>query len=142
MCDSQGGDGRAALRVAMYPRDGYFFLPLEGKPISSICKSIARLGLLDSGLVVTGSINKKMTRSKGSGVAKSSSNLTVEKSGTSSVSAQPQCHQRHFCTGQKTELWTASTRNSQNPGRTSLLGQLVQPHLLRITGPWCPQTPL
>lgn len=67
----------------------------------------------DLGPVVTGSINKKMTSLKGSGVAKSSCNLvTVEKSGTSPVSAYLQCHPRHLCTGQETELWTAPIRNS------------------------------
>lgn len=113
MHDSQEGGGRAALRVAAYPRDRYFF-SLEGKPIFSICKSIACLGLLESdlGLGVIGSINKKKTKFNGSGVAKSSCNLTVGKSGTSTVSAHPQCHQRHLCTGQETDLWTALIRNS------------------------------
>lgn len=64
------------------------------------------------GPLVTGSRNKKSLSFKGSGVAKSSCNPTVGKPGTSPVSAYPQCPQRHLCAGQKTELWTASIRNS------------------------------
>lgn len=64
VCDSQGGGDRAALRVAVYPRDGYFFLPLEGKPVFSICKSIAFLGLLESGLRTCGNRKYKQKDDK------------------------------------------------------------------------------